>query len=273
MTESPDLAAVTQVQQQIWSKGDFAMVANLVYFPSEHLAEALEIVPDERVLDVACGSGNAAIAAARRSWGKVVGADYVPTLLERGRERAAAERLEIEFVEADAQNLPFEDASFDVVTSVFGAMFAPDQQKTADELLRVVKPGGRIGMGNWAPDGNVGTMFKTISKHAPPPPGVPSPLLWGSEDHVRQLFGDGIAELRTELRVSRQPFRSADHYIEFFRTYFGPTQMAYERVGPDGEQALTDDLRSFLEAANTAGERAMVLEGEYLEVVATRASR
>lgn len=271
MNDSPDFAAVTQVQQGIWSKGDFAMVANLVHFPAERLAEALDLVPGERVLDVASGSGNAAIAAARRTWGNVVSSDYVPALLERGRERAAAERLEIEFVEADAQALPFEDGSFDVVTSIYGAMFAPDQQKTADELLRVVKPGGRIGMGNWCPDGAVGTMFKTISKHAPPPPGVPSPLLWGTEEHLRELFGDRVSDLRVERRTSRQPFRSPDHYIEFFRTYFGPTQMAYERVGPEGEGALTDDLRSFLEAANKAGERAMVLEGDYLEVIATRA--
>lgn len=271
MSDSPDFAAVTGVQQQIWSKGDFAMVANLVYFPSERLIETLKIVPGERVLDVASGSGNAALAAARRSWGNVVSSDYVPALLERGRERAAAERMEIEFVEADAQNLPFEDASFDVVTSIYGAMFAPDQQRTADELLRVVKPGGRIGMGNWTPDGSVGKMFGTISKHAPPPPDVPSPLLWGTEERVRELFGERVSELRTERRISRQPFRSPDHYIEFFRTYFGPTQMAYERVGPEGEQALTDDLRTLLEAENTAGDRAMVLEAEYLEVVATRA--
>jgi len=272
MNDRPDFEAVTQVQQQIWSKGDFAMVANLVYHPAESLAEALDLVPGERVLDVASGSGNAAIAAARRTWGNVVSSDYVPALLERGRERAAAERLEIEFVEADAQDLPFEDSSFDVVTSIYGAMFAPDQQKTADELLRVVKPGGRIGMGNWCPEGAVGTMFKTISKHAPPPPGIDSPLLWGTEEHLRNLFGDGVSDLRVERRISRQPFRSADHYIEFFRTYFGPTQTAYERVGPEGEQALTDDLRGFLEAANTAGDRAMVLEAEYLEVIATRAS-
>jgi ubiquinone/menaquinone biosynthesis C-methylase UbiE len=271
MTEQPDLQAVTQVQQQIWSKGDFAMVANLVYHPAERLAEALDLVPDERVLDVASGSGNAALAAARRTWGNVVSSDYVPALLERGRERAAAERLAIEFVEADAQALPFEDASFDVVTSIYGAMFAPDQEKTAAELLRVVKPGGRIGMGNWCPDGAVGTMFKTIAKHAPPPPGIDSPLAWGTKERLRELFGSGISDLRIERRVSRQPFRSADHYIEFFRKYFGPTQMAYERVGPEGEQALTDDLKAFLEEVNTAGERAMVLEADYLEVIATRA--
>jgi SAM-dependent methyltransferase len=242
MNETPDFAAATQVQQQTWSKGDFAMVANIVYNASESLAEALDIIPDERVLDVACGSGNGAIAAAR---------------------------LEIEFVEADAQDLPFEDASFDVAMSIFGAMFAPNQEKAAAELLRVVKPGGRIGMANWTPDGSVGKMFRTISKHAPPPPGLDSPLLWGTEERLRELFGDGIADLRTERRISRQPFRSANHYIEFFRTYFGPTQMAYERVGAEGEQALTDDLRALLEAESTAGERAMVLEAEYLQAIAT----
>lgn len=271
MNDSPDFSAVTQVQQGIWSKGDFSVIANLVYFPSERLAETLRILPGEHVLDVASGSGNAAIAAARRSWGNVISSDYVPALLERGRERAAAERLGVEFVEADAQDLPFDDASFDVVTSIFGAMFAPDQQRTADELLRVVKPGGRIGMGNWTPDGAVGEMFGTISKHAPPPPGVPSPLLWGTEEHVRELFGERISDLRTERRVSRQGFLSADHYIETFRRYFGPTETAYERVGSEGEQALTEDLRAMLEEANTGGERAMVLEAEYLELVATRA--
>jgi ubiquinone/menaquinone biosynthesis C-methylase UbiE len=271
MADAPDLKAVTQVQQQIWSKGDFAMVASLVHYPAETLAESLDLVPGERVLDVASGSGNLALAVARRTWGNVVSSDYVPALLERGRERAAAERLEIEFVEADAQALPFEDASFDVVTSIYGAMFAPDQQQTANELLRVVRPGGRIGMGNWCPDGAVGTMFQTIAKHAPPPPGVESPLRWGTEERLHELFGDGVSDLRVERRASRQPFRSADHYIEFFRQYFGPTQTAYERVGSEGEQALTDDLRSLLEAANTVGDRGMVLEADYLEVVATRA--
>jgi ubiquinone/menaquinone biosynthesis C-methylase UbiE len=271
MNDTPDLQAVTQIQQQIWSKGDFAMVAALVYNAAEGLAEALDIVPDERVLDVACGSGNGAIAAARRSWGGVVGADYVPALLERGRERAAAERLDVEFVEADAQDLPFAEGSFDVTMSIYGAMFAPDQRKTASELLRVTRPGGRIGMANWTPQGNVGEMFQTISKHAPPPPGVESPLLWGTEERVRELFGDGVSEIRFEPRISRQPFRSPEHYVEFFRTYFGPTQMAYERVGPEGEEALTEDLLAFLERTNTAGDRAMVLEAEYLQVIATRA--
>jgi SAM-dependent methyltransferase len=272
MNESPDLKAVTQAQQRTWSEGDFAMVASLVVSAAEGLAEALEIVPDERVLDVACGSGNGAIAAARRAWGNTVGADFVPALLERGRERAAAERLEIEFVEADAQDLPFADASFDVAMSIFGAMFAPDQERTAAELLRVVKPGGRIGMANWTPDGGIGALFLIVAKHVGGPlAGVAPPPLWGLEEHLRELFGDGIFELRVEKRTSRQAFRSADHYLEFFRAYFGPVKTAYDKVGPEGEAALTADLRAFLQQQNTAGGRALVLEPEYLQVIATRA--
>src|SRR5690349_14165125 len=199
MPDGPDLAAVTAAQQRTWSDGDFSMVASMITFVAENLAEALEILPDERVLDVATGSGNGAIAAARRSWGGSVGVDFVPALLERGRERAAAERLEVEFLEADAQALPFEDASFDVATSIFGAMFAPDQQRTADELLRVVKPGGRIGMSNWTPDGKLSDFFVILSKHTGgPPPGSVPPVLWGNEEHARGLFGDGITEMRVE---------------------------------------------------------------------------
>jgi SAM-dependent methyltransferase len=270
MSDSADLGAVRDMQQKTWSEGDFGMVAGIVMMVSEELAEALDIVPGERVLDVACGSGNAALAAARRAWGNTVGADFVPALLERGRERAEAERLDVEFVEADATDLPFAGAEFDVVTSVFGAMFAADQEKAAAELLRVCKPGGRIGMANWVPDGGVGKMFMTIAKHAPPPPGVNSPLLWGTEERLRELFGDEVSDLRLERRKSRQAFRSADHFLDFFRTYFGPTKVAYERVGPEGEEALTADFRAYLEESNVAGDRALVLEPEYLQVVATR---
>jgi SAM-dependent methyltransferase len=271
MSDAPDLAAVTAAQQRTWSDGDFSMVAAMITGVAEDLVEALEILPDERVLDVACGSGNGAIAAARRSWGGAVGADFVPALLERGRERAAAERLEVEFVEADAQDLPFEDSSFDVAMSIFGAMFAPDQQQTANELLRVVRPGGRIGMANWAADGRMSNFFGLLAKHVGgPPPGTVPPVLWGAEDHVRGLFGDGITDLRVERRVNRQPFRSADHYLEFFRTYFGPMKMAFEKVGPEGAPALETDLRAYLEEVNQS-ERALVLEPEYLQIVATRA--
>lgn len=271
MTETLDLQAVRDAQQKTWSEGDFSVVANIVTIGAEELAEALDPVPGERVLDVACGSGNGAIAAARRAWGNTVGADFVPALLERARERAAAERLDIEFVEADATDLPFEDGEFDVVMSIYGAMFAADQEKTASELLRVCRSGGRIGMANWVPDGFVGEMFITTAKHAPPPPGVKPPLLWGTEDHLRELFGDGISDLRAERRLSVQRFASADHWLEVFRTYFGPTKVAFERVGPEGEEALENDLRELLERHNTAGDRALVVRAEYLQVVATRA--
>lgn len=271
MNEGVDFEMLRQGQQKTWSEGDFAMVAGLVMMAAEELAESLEIMPGERVLDVACGSGNGALAMARRSWAGTVGVDFVPALLERGRQRAEAERLDVEFVEGDAAELPFENASFDAVTSLFGAMFAPDQEKAAAELLRVCKSGGRIGMANWVPDGPVNSLFVTIAKHVPPPPGMTAPVLWGSEERVRELFGDRISNLRVERRFSRQPFRSVDHYMDFFRTYFGPIKMAFERVGPDGEAALEADLRSQLEEANTASDGALVLKPEYLQVIATRA--
>ncbi len=269
--QTADLAAVTQIQQKVWSQGDFSMVGGLLTIVGEELAEAAEILPGDRVLDLACGSGSTTIPAARRAWGNTVGLDYVPELLERGRERAECERVEVEFVEGDAQNLPFEDASFDVVLSSFGVMFAPDQQQAADEMLRVCKPGGRIGMANWVPDGFVGEMFMTTAKHAPPPPGVQPPLLWGTEDHLRKLFGEGIGSLEIERATVKQGFRSPDHYIEYFRTYFGPMKMAFARVGEEGAKALEADLRAMLERRNIAGERAMVAPAEYLRVIAERA--
>lgn len=271
MNDAPDFAAATKTQQQTWSKGDFAMVANVVLYGAETLAESLQILAGEKVLDVACGSGNAAIAAARRAWGNTTGVDFVPALLERGRERAAAERLEIDFVEGDAQDLPFEDASFDVTMSIFGVMFAPDQKKAAAELLRVTKPGGRIGVASWCPDGGLQGLFGAVFKHTGgPPPGTLPPVLWGMEDPVRELFGDGVAEIRFKRRPSRQTFFSADQYIEFFRDYFGPIKGAFEKVGPEGEEALTADLRAWLEEENVAGDKGLVIEPEYLEAIATK---
>ena len=218
--QAVNLEAVKQIQQKVWSEGDFSMVGDRLGIVGEELAEAAEIIPGDRVLDVACGSGNTTIPAARRAWGNTVGLDYVPELLERGRERAAAERLDIDFVEGDAENLPFDDASFDVVLSSFGVMFAPDHQKAADELLRVCKPGGRIGMANWVPDGFVGEMFTTTAKHAPPPPGVQPPPLWGTEDHLRELLGDGVSSLEVErvtvrvrLPVARPLHRVLPHLL------------------------------------------------------------
>jgi SAM-dependent methyltransferase len=272
MNETPDYAALTQAQQDTWSEGDFAMVASIVVYGAETLAESLQILPGEKVLDVACGSGNAAIAAARRAWGNTTGADFVPALLERARERAAAERLEVEFVEADAQELPFADASFDVTMSIFGVMFAPDQEKAASELLRVTKPGGRIGLASWCPDGGLQNLFLAVFKHTGgPPPGMLPPVLWGTEDRVRELLGEGVGEISFQRRPSRQTFFSADHYLDFFRRYFGPIKTAYDKVGAEGEEALSADLRAWLAEENVAGDKAMVLEPEYLEVIATRA--
>jgi ubiquinone/menaquinone biosynthesis C-methylase UbiE len=272
MTDAaPDLRAVTQVQQQVWSTGDFAKIGNRAQIVGERLCEAVDVIPDERVLDVACGSGNGAIAAARR-FAEAVGVDYVPELLANGRERADAEGLEVEFVEGDAQALPFEDASFDVVISSFGAMFAPDQEKTAAELLRVTKPGGRIGMANWTPDGLIGGgLFAVIARHAPPPPGIEPASRWGTEERARELFGDGISELRCEPQIVNFRFRSAEHWLEYFRTYFGPIIMAFARVGEDGAGALERDLIEEMRRHNLAGEKALVVPAAYLHVIATRA--
>lgn len=265
-----DLEAVKQVQQKTWSEGDFSMVAGGINIVGEELSAAAEILPDERVLDVACGSGNSTIPAARASWNNAVGLDYVPELLERGRERAAAERVEIEFVEGDAENLPFEDASFDVILSSFGVMFAPDHARAAGELLRACKQGGRIALASWVPDGFIGQMFATTVKHAPIPPGLQPPILWGTEDHLRELFGDGISSLESERVKVRFCFRSFDHWLEFNRTYFGPTKMAFERIDEDGAEALIADLREVTAEFNVAGDRALVMEAVYLRSIATR---
>lgn len=266
-----DFEAVKQVQQKTWSAGNFALVARTVVTVGEHLCDSVDVLPGERVLDVACGSGNTTLAAARRTWGGTVGIDYVPSLLEHGKQRAAAEGLEIEWVEGDAEQLPFDDASFDVVLTTFGAMFAPNQPGAAAELLRVCRPGGRIGMANWTPEGFVGQMFATTVKHSPPPFRLDPPVLWGTEDRVRELFGDGVSRLDFDREQSKLRFLSIDHMLEFFRTYFGPTKMAYERLDDAGREAFEADMRTLLEARNEAGERALVVSAEYLEVTATRA--
>ena len=271
MADAPDLQIVTQVQRQIWSKGDFAKIGVAAQIVQEELCEAVDVLPGSRVLDVACGAGNGAIAAARRN-AEGVGLDYVPALLERGRERAAAEGLEVEFVEGDVQELPFEDGSFDYVISTFGAMFAPDQEKTAAELLRVCRSGGKIGMANWPPRGLVGGgLFKTIAEHAPPPPGIQPPVLWGTEDRLRELFGDGVTELTLSERHLMFRYRSPEDWLAFFKEFFGPMMMAFERVGDEGAPALENDLLAVAREANRAGDTALVAPAEYVEVVAVRA--
>lgn len=266
-----DYEAIKQVQRQVWSAGDFAMVASTSVIVGEELCEAVDVLPDEAVLDVACGSGNATLAAARRAWGNTVGLDYVPALLEHGARRAAAERLEVEWVEGDAENLPFADASFDVVLSSFGVMFAPDQERAAAELLRVCRRGGRIGLANWTPQGLVGQAMGVIARHAPSAPGTQPPVLWGTEARLRELFGDGISGLETATRELDFRFRSAEHWLEFFRAYFGPVKVTLERLDEAARQALVGETKAILEHFNRAGERALVAPAEYLEVVARRA--
>ncbi len=271
MIDAPDLQAVTQIQQQVWSKGDFAMIGVAAQMVAEELCEAVDVLPGQRVLDVACGAGNGAIAAARRG-AEAVGLDYVPELLERARERAAAERFEIEFVEGDAQDLPFDDGSFDVVISTFGAMFAPDQEQTASELLRACCSGGKIGMANWPPRGLVGGgMFKITAEHAPPPPGVLPPVLWGTEERLRELFGDGVSELTVDREFWNFRYESPEAWLEFFKAYFGPLIMAFARVGDEGAPALEKDLLDFMRESNRAGDAALVAPAEYSQVVAVRA--
>lgn len=269
MSEQVDLGAVTQVQQQVWSKGDFSHVAPVVQLVADQLVDAVDVMPGERVLDVACGSGNTAIAAAR-CFADVTGLDFVPALLERGRVRAAAEFLDVEFVEGDAQDLPFEDASFDVALSTFGAMFAPDQERTAEELLRVTRPGGRIGMANWVPEGFVADVFRATGARVPMPPGLMPPTMWGTEERLRELFGDGISELRAERRTCTQRFRSPEHWVAFFRQWFGPTIAAFERLDEDEAEEFEAELVALARKYNRAGERAAAIVADYLEVVAVR---
>ena len=265
---SPDLAAIKQKQQATWSSGDYHMIGTQILITSERLIESLDLHSTERVLDVATGSGNAALAAARRG-SEVVGVDYVPSLLDHARMRAAAEVVEATFQEGDAEALPFEDGSFDVVTSVFGAMFAPDQERTAAELVRVTRPGGRIGLVAHTPDGFIGHLFRTIGGHVPPAPGLKSPILWGTEDRLRELFADSLADLQSRKRHFVFRYRSPEAHLDYWRQWYGPTLKAFETVGAAGETALRQDLLDLVARCNVATDGSMVVPSEYLEAVIT----
>ena len=265
-----DFTAVKSRQRATWSSGDYAVIGTTLAITGELLCEAVELRPGQRVLDVAAGNGNATLAAARR-WGDVTSTDYVAALLERGRERAAAERLFITFQEGDAERLPFADASFDVVLSTFGVMFSPDQEQAAQELLRVCRPSGKIGLANWTPDGFIGHVFRTIGKYVPPPAGVKSPALWGTEQRLRELFGDGISELEITKRMFVFRYRSAQHWLDIFRTFYGPLLKAFAALDAAGQASLAGDLTDLLERFNQGGRETLAVPSEYLEVVATRA--
>jgi ubiquinone/menaquinone biosynthesis C-methylase UbiE len=264
-----ELGVIKEKQQKTWASGNYAVIGNQLVIMGERLCEAVDVHSGQKVLDVATGSGNAAISAARR-YCDVTGIDYVPELIEQAKERAGAERLEIIFEVGDAENLPYPDASFDVVLSTVGVMFAPDQEKTAGELLRVCKPGGKIGLANWTPDGFIGNMFRTVGKHVPPPPGIKPPPLWGTEERLRELFGEGVSALRTTRHSYAFRFLSAKHLIKTFRTYYGPVHKAFESLDAAGQDAFARDLEELLQNWNISGDETVVAPSDYLEVVAVR---
>jgi SAM-dependent methyltransferase len=268
--QTPDLAAVKQRQQKMWAGGDYSAVASRIVPMAEYLADAADLRAGDTVLDVATGSGNAAIAAARCGC-EVTGVDYVSGLLERGRRRAAAEGLDIRFEDGDAEALPFPDASFDAVISVVGVMFAPDQERTASELLRVCRPGGTIALANWAPDSFIGAMLRTMSKHVPPPAGVKPPGLWGTEDRIRELLGGGTASLAMRRRTFTFRFRSPADFVDFFATNYSPTVAALRTLDDAAQQALRDDLANLvLEHNRYETATPVAIPSDYLEVVAIR---
>ena len=267
-TAAPDLAAVKTRQQAMWASGDFAVIGMTLQIVGEMVCEAVDLRAGERVLDVAAGNGNATLAAARR-FADVTSTDYVPALLDGGRRRAEAEGFTIRFEPADAENLPYADASFDVVLSTVGVMFAPDHQRAASELLRVCRPGGRIGLACWTPTGFLGDLFRAVAKHVPPVPGVQSPLLWGTDPHIQTLF-QGAAKIEHTPRFFSFRYKSAEHFVDVFRTFYGPVHKAFAGLDAAGQAALEADLLSVLRRLDRGGGSGLVVPGEYLETVITR---
>lgn len=262
------LDAVKARQQGAWSSGDYAVIGTTLQIVGESLCEALDLRSGQSVLDVAAGNGNAAIAAARR-WCEVTATDYVPALLDRARERAQAERLAIAFHQADAEALPFTDAAFDVVMSTFGVMFTPDQDRAAAELLRVCRPGAKIGLANWTPDGFVGQLFRTIGRHIAPAPGTKSPSLWGTRPWITQMFGAHATSIAIEQRHFVFRYRSPAHWISVFKTYYGPLLKTFAALPPAGQAALEQDVKELIARFNRATDGSAVIPSEYLEIVIT----
>jgi ubiquinone/menaquinone biosynthesis C-methylase UbiE len=264
-----DFQAVKARQRGAWSAGDYAVVGTTLQIVGEELCEALDLRSGQKVLDVAAGNGNVSLAAARR-WCDVVATDYVPALLDRARERAGAERLDIEFREADAEALPFPTGSFDAVVSTFGVMFTPDQDRAAGELIRVCRHGGKIGLANWTPEGFIGQLFKAIGKHAPPPAGVKSPALWGTRARIVELFEPHAASIKSSQRNFVFRYRSPEHWLEVFKRYYGPLLKTFAALAPAGQAALRRDLMALVGQFNRSGDSSLVLPSEYLEIVITR---
>jgi len=266
---TPDLNAIKNKQQAAWSSGDYAVVGTTLQIVGEQLAEALDLRAGQKVLDIAAGNGNATLAAARR-WCEVTSTDYVESLLARARQRAEAEGLKVNFQKADAEALPFADSSFDAVLSTFGGMFSPDQGRTASEMLRVCRSGGCIGLANWTPEGFIGQMFKTIGKHVPPPAGLKSPALWGTAEWMEKAFRSDASSLVAQPRNFVFRYRSAEHFLDVFRRYYGPMLKAFEALQEPGRAALSRDIIELIGRFNTSGDKTMVVPSEYLEVVVTK---
>jgi ubiquinone/menaquinone biosynthesis C-methylase UbiE len=269
--QSPDFTAIKSRQRQTWGAGDYHVIAAIIVPISERLCDTVDLRAGQQVLDVATGSGNTAIAAARRMC-NVTGVDYVPALLDRARQRAQAEGLKVTFAEGDAEALLVPDGAFDVVLSSLGVMFSPDQEQAARELLRVCRPGGRIGLVNWTPEGWVGAMLRAVGRHVAPPPGVRPGTRWGTEDGVRELLGDGVEQLSTSRQQFVWRFESAEQYLHLFRTYYGPTVKAFEALDDAGQQALRADLLEVLAQYAEPADGTLLVPAEYLETVATRAA-
>jgi SAM-dependent methyltransferase len=263
---APDLGALKTKQHAAWSSGDYAIVGSTLQIVGEALCETLDLKAGSKVLDVAAGNGMASLAAARR-WCEVISTDYVPDLLERGKARAAADGWNIKFMEADAEELPFQADQFDVVLSTFGVMFTPNQDKAAAELLRVCKPKGKIGLANWTPDGFIGQVFKTLGKYLPPPAGIRSPAMWGTRIRLSEMFDAGASSVTAQSRIFNFRYRSADHFLDVFRTYYGPVLKAFAALSPAKQEELQDDLHALIVRMNRSGDRTMVVSSEYLEVV------
>ena len=268
-TTAPDFAAIKQKQQATWSSGDYALIGITLQIVGESLAEATNIRAGERVLDIAAGNGNVTLAAARR-FADVTSTDYVPELLEKGRVRALAEGLPVNFRVADAEELPFEGGSFDVAVSTFGAMFTPDHTKPAREMLRVVRNGGRIALANWTPESFIGQLFKVIGRHIAPPAGLKSPALWGTEAHLMELFGTQATAIRAVRKHFHFRYRSAAHWLQVFRDYYGPTHKAFSALDSAGQDGLAKDITELLKQHNVGGQSSLVVPSEYLEVVIDR---
>ena len=268
-TATPELAALKSRQQVAWSSGNYAVVGTTLQIVGEQLCEAMDLRAGSKVLDVAAGNGMVSLAAARR-WCDVTSTDYVPALLESGRARAAANGLSIKFMEADAESLPFDDASFDAVVSTFGVMFAPNQAQAASEMMRVCKRGGRIGLANWTPDGFIGQVFKTLGKYLPPPAGAKSPALWGTRAALNEMFGSQASSIKAEPRFFNFRYKSAEHFLDVFKTYYGPVLKAFAALDAAAQQDLHNDLYALIVRMNKSGDATMVVPSEYLEVVITR---